>query len=71
MKKRSVTINVYEKGDRVSTPCGAATVLEDEVLPSNLSLVYRGELVNTKVNVKLDIDDDIKSMNPAYFDLRA
>jgi len=51
MKKVSVLIDVYEKGDRVCTAEGMATLLEDEIIPEN---PFRSDLAYSEVDVRLD-----------------
>ncbi len=35
MKRVQVEVNLFEKGDRVLTPCGTGVVLLDEVFPTD------------------------------------
>jgi len=49
MRKELVLVELYELGDRVCTPCGNATVMQNEITPTN-----KYELESREVRVRLD-----------------
>lgn len=55
MKKEMIELCLYEKGDRVLTPSGMATVLEDEKLELDIhGNINRLSLAYNDVKVELD-----------------
>ena len=51
MKKETIIIDVYEEGDRVLTPDGKATVLENEIISDTPT---RSDLAYSEVKIQLD-----------------
>ena len=47
-------IYFYSKGDRVCTPDGDGTVLEDELIPCRMELTERSKLLYSEIEVELD-----------------
>lgn len=54
MRVDELYVYFYGKGDRVCTPDGEGTVLEDELIPCRIELTERGKLLNSEIEVELD-----------------
>ena len=59
MKTKMIEVRLYEKGDRVMTPMGAATVMETEVIETESE--YQSRLV--RINHDGNIDPE--AISPA------
>ena len=47
-------VEFYCEGDRVCTPDGEGTVLENELIPSHICLTERSKLLDREIVVELD-----------------